>query len=94
MFGGFESAFLRLGFPRPLTARGEGLEVGATREITFTPRRSLGIGASAEPRSMTLRVVARTPTRVVFDVVRDTTLARWLDLRQAEFSWNRSHCGG
>jgi hypothetical protein len=91
VFGGFESAFLRLGFPRPLNARGEGLEVGATREVMFTPRRSLGIGAAAEPRSMTLRVVERTPGRVVFDVVRDTTLARWLDLRRAEFSWDGTH---
>jgi hypothetical protein len=87
-FGGFESAFLRLGLPRPLKADGAGLEVGATREITFTPRRSLGIGAAAEPRSMTLRVVERAPGRVVFEVVRDTTLARWLDLRRAEFAWD------
>ncbi|NUW29998.1 hypothetical protein HTZ77_00915 [Nonomuraea sp. SMC257] len=85
-----ESAFLRLGFPRPLAAEGEGLQVGATRRITFTPRRSLGIGAPLEPRSMTLRVKERGPGVVVFDVVADTTLARWLDLEQARFAWTRS----
>ncbi|MFF5212052.1 hypothetical protein [Streptosporangium sp. NPDC000396] len=86
-FGPIESPFLKLGFPRPVRAEGEGLEVGALREITFTPRRSLGIGAVAEPRSMTLRVEKRAPGRVTFAVVRDTTVARWLDLREAEFAW-------
>ncbi|WP_248963742.1 hypothetical protein [Sphaerisporangium perillae] len=86
-FAAFGSPLLRMGFPRPLSARGEGLQVGAVREITFTPRRSLGIGAVPEPRSMTLRVKESAPGRVVFQVVRDTTLARWLDLREAEFTW-------
>ncbi|WP_214412636.1 hypothetical protein [Sphaerisporangium fuscum] len=86
-FAPFTSPLLRMGFPRPLVSRGEGLQVGAIREITFTPRRSLGIGARPEPRSMTLRVVGSSPGRVVFRVVRDTTLARWLDLREAEFTW-------
>ncbi|WP_433236307.1 hypothetical protein ACQPYK_26870 [Streptosporangium sp. CA-135522] len=90
VFGAFDSPFLRMGFPRPLVARGEGLELGAIREITFNSRRSLGIGAVAEPRSMTLRVKERSPGRVVFQVVRDTTLARWLDLREAEFTWTRA----
>ncbi|MFC4532518.1 hypothetical protein [Sphaerisporangium dianthi] len=90
VFAPFGSTFLRLGFPRPLSARGEGLQVGAVREITFTPRRSLGIGATPEPRSMTLRVTQSAPGRVVFQVVRDTTLARWLELREAEFAWTRA----
>ncbi|GLW09105.1 hypothetical protein Misp01_42340 [Microtetraspora sp. NBRC 13810] len=86
-FGPFDSAFLRLGFPLPLRSEGTGLDLGDTRTITFTPRRSLGIGAPLEPRSMTLRVSERSPGRVVFAVVEDTTLARWLDLRQAVFDW-------
>jgi hypothetical protein len=86
-FAPYAALFLHLGFPRPLWARGQGLQVGATREIAFTPRRSLGIGALPEPRSMTLRVAERYPGRVVFQVVRDTTLARWMDLRQADFTW-------
>ena len=86
-FGPVESPFLRLGFPRPLRSEGTGLAVGDTRTITFTPRRSLGIGAPLEPRSLTLRVSDRAPGRVVFAVVRDTTVARWMDLRQAAFAW-------
>ncbi|MEU7835253.1 hypothetical protein [Nonomuraea sp. NPDC049129] len=86
-FGPVESRFLSLGFPRPLRAEGTGLAVGDTRKIIFTPRRSLGIGAPLEPRSMTLRVSERLPGRVVFAVVADTTLARWLDLRRATFDW-------
>lgn len=86
-FGPVESPFLALGFPRPLRAEGTGLAVGDTRRIFFTPRRSLGIGAPLEPRSMTLRVSERSPGRVVFAVVADTTLARWMDLRRATFDW-------
>ena len=36
---------------------------------------------------MTLRVSERSPGRVVFAVVADTTLARWMDLRRATFDW-------
>ncbi|MEU7856058.1 hypothetical protein [Nonomuraea sp. NPDC049141] len=86
-FGPMESWFLALGFPRPLRAEGTGLAVGDTRKIFFTPRRSLGIGAPLEPRSMTLRVSERSPGRVVFAVVADTTVARWMDLRRATFDW-------
>jgi hypothetical protein len=87
VFRPVDSAFLRAGFPRPLASDGEGLQVGDVRKVTFTPRQPLGIGAPPEPRSMTLRVSARAPGRVVFAVVEDTTLARWLDLREAEFRW-------
>ncbi|MEV7807398.1 hypothetical protein AB0O28_31070 [Microbispora sp. NPDC088329] len=86
-FGPITSPLLRLGFPRPLGAEGHGLAVGDTRTITFTPRRSLGINAPLEPRAMTLRVAERSPGRAVFRVERDTTLARWMDLREAEFRW-------
>ncbi|MFI9555400.1 hypothetical protein [Nonomuraea endophytica] len=87
-FAPFTSTLLKLGFPRPLSASGTGLQPGATREIVFNPRRSLGIGAKPEPRSMTLRVKESAPGRVVFEVARDTTLARWLELREAAFTWN------
>ncbi|XVQ88549.1 hypothetical protein ACQP2K_14365 [Microbispora siamensis] len=86
-FGPVTSSLLRLGFPRPLGSEGRGLAVGDTRTITFTPRRSLGINAPLEPRAMTLRVAERAPGRAVFRAERDTTLARWMDLREAEFRW-------
>lgn len=90
-FSAYDSPLLKLGFPRPLSSSGSGLEVGDTREIVFNPRRSLGIGAVPEPRSMTLRVKERGPGRALFEVTGDTTLARWLDLREAEFTWTQTH---
>lgn len=88
-FRPYDSALLRVGFPRPLSVTGTGTRVGDTRVITFTPRVSLGIGARPEPRSMTLRVSASGPGRVVFDVAADTTWTRWVELRSAAFTWDR-----
>lgn len=81
------SPFLRLGFPRPLRATGQGLDVGDERFVTFTPRRSLGIGARPTPRSMRLRVTESQPGKVVFAIVQDSTAARWLDFDTAEVTW-------
>ncbi|HEX2315281.1 MAG TPA: hypothetical protein VHJ17_16170 [Thermomonospora sp.] len=86
-FGPVRSRLLRLKFPRPVRAEGTGLDVGATRFVTFTPRRSLGIGARTRPRSMRLRVVRRETGRAVFAITEDTTLARWLRFEEAEFRW-------
>lgn len=83
-----ESLFLRLRFPRPVRASGTGLDPGDQRVIEFTPRQPLGIGASPAPRSMTLQVSDRSPGRVVFRVVADSTLAKWLDLYEAEVAWH------
>lgn len=87
------SAFLRvLPFPRPRTAEGTGLRLGDHRVVDFEPRRSLGIGTRPTPRSMRLAVtetsVGADGGRVVFTVAHDDTLARWLDLREAEVSWS------
>ncbi|MFF3763007.1 hypothetical protein ACFYYR_02800 [Streptomyces sp. NPDC001922] len=79
--------FLKFAFPRPLKAEGTGLSVGAHRTVTFTPRKSLGIGSHPTPRSMRLVIDERGPGRAVFGVRQDTTLARWLDLRSAEVTW-------
>ncbi|MGI8333981.1 hypothetical protein ACRYCC_28860 [Actinomadura scrupuli] len=87
VFGPVRSRLLRLKFPRPVRAGGAGLDPGATRHIDFTPRRSLGLGARPTARSMDLTVVRHTPGRLVFAITRDTTLARWLELTEAEFRW-------
>jgi len=87
-FGPVRSRLLRRGFPRPLQATGTGLRPGDVRRITFTPRRSLGIGSRPTPRSMELTVARTAPGLAVFTVTADTTLARWIRLTEAEFRWN------
>jgi hypothetical protein len=87
VFGPVRSPLLRLKFPRPVRAEGAGLDPGATRHIDFSPRRSLGIGATPTPRSMDLTVIRHAPGLVVFSITRDTTLARWLRFTEAEFRW-------
>ncbi|GAB3403644.1 hypothetical protein [Flindersiella endophytica] len=86
-YGRPTSTFLRVGFPQPLHATGQGLDPGDERFVTFTPRRSLGIGAQPTPRSMRLRVTESRPGRVVFTIVQDSTAARWLDFDTAEVTW-------
>ena len=90
VFGPVRSPLLRLKFPKPVRAEGAGLEPGATRHIDFTPRKSLGIGATPTPRSMDLTVIRHSSGLVVFAITRDTTLARWLQLTEAEFRWQGS----
>lgn len=91
-YGEFEAPFLRaVPFPEPVSATGEGLAVGDERQVTFTPRRSLGINAPTTPRAMTLRVagseVSDDGGHLRLDVTADTTLARWMDLRAADVTW-------
>ncbi|MFC4563547.1 hypothetical protein ACFO4E_16900 [Nocardiopsis mangrovi] len=89
--------FRAVPFPRPTAAEGTGLDVGDRRHIAFTPRRSLGLNAEPTPRGMLLEItesrVDADGGRVVFTVVDDTTLARWLDLRAAEATWRASDDG-
>ncbi|GAA4723453.1 hypothetical protein GCM10023198_55380 [Promicromonospora umidemergens] len=91
-YGDFEEPFLRsVPFPEPVSATGDGLRVGDERHVTFTPRRSLGIGAETTPRAMSLRItrsqVSDAGGRLRFDVTNDTTLSRWMDLHAADVTW-------
>jgi hypothetical protein len=97
-YGEFEAPFLRaVPFPEPVSATGAGLRVGDERHVTFTPRRSLGIGAQPTPRAMSLRVaqsqVSDAGGHLRLDVVSDTTLARWLDLHAADVTWEAAGPG-
>ena len=84
----------RLPFPRVVRVAGTGLEVGDERAITFTPRRSLGIGAQPTPRAMRLRVARSGPAQVQFDVVQDTATARWLRWQTSQVTWRPAAAGG
>lgn len=92
VYGAFEAPCLRaVPFPEPVSATGSGLEVGAERHVTFTDRHSLGLGAPATPRGMSLRVAASEVSdgggRLRLDVIADTTLERWMDLHAADVTW-------
>ncbi|WP_150238581.1 SRPBCC family protein [Nocardiopsis quinghaiensis] len=93
-----DALFLRaVPFPRPVSASGEGLEVGDTRFVRFTPRRTLRFGAEPTPRHMELRIVESEIRgdggRVVFEVVEDTAFANWMDMRRAEAVWRAEDSG-
>jgi hypothetical protein len=90
--------FLRIGWNRPVGARGRGIEVGDRRTVTFTggthddhPLRLFGL--TGEPSAghhaeMHLTVVESAPGRVVFAVDHDGTMvARWADLDRAVVTW-------
>ena len=73
--------YLRLGFPRPTEARGEGLEIGALRRIHFA-------GGEGHPGDLVLAVTDSGPGLARFRVVsNETKVTHWLDLKEAEVQW-------
>jgi hypothetical protein len=76
--------YLRLGFPRPLEARGEGLEPGSQRVIHFSGSES---GHSGE---LVMQVASSAPGFARFDAVSDHShIIHWLAWRSAEVRWWR-----
>jgi hypothetical protein len=75
-------AFLTIGFPRPLTAHGEGLTVGATRTIHFS-------GAEGDPEGdLVLRVSEHRRGYARFATVSDSSkLTQWLKWDGSEVAW-------
>lgn len=73
---------LRIGFPHPLQARGEGLEVGAQRAILFS-------GAEGDPAGwLVMRVAERRQGSVRFETVSDgSKLTQWMRWDASEVSW-------
>ena len=73
--------YLRMGFPRPTEAKGDGLEVGATRTIHFA-------GGEGHPGDLLLKVRESHPGYVRFDAVSDSSkVAHWLDWKSSEVDW-------
>jgi len=75
---------LRIGFPRPLAAWGEGLEIGALRTIHFS-------GAEGDPEGdLTMRATAREPGMVRFQAVSDKSkLTQWIAWDSSEVRWKQ-----
>jgi hypothetical protein len=74
--------FLRLGFPRPISVSGSGLDVGATRIIHFT-------GAEGDPPGdLTMRVAHANAGEVQFLATGDTSkLTQWILWQGSSVQW-------
>ena len=74
--------FLRIGFPRPLEAKGTGLEPGAQRSILFS-------GAEGDPAGwLVMRVAKRGPRYVRFETVSDDSkLTQWIRWSGSDVEW-------
>jgi hypothetical protein len=73
--------FFRMGFPRPVSARGTGLERGAERTIHFA-------GGEGHPGDLLMQVESRDSSGVIFRAVDDRSkIAHWLTWRSAEVRW-------
>jgi hypothetical protein len=81
-------AFLRIGFPRPLAAYGEGLAVGSMRTIHFA-------GAEGDPPGdLVMRVSERRAGYVRFETVSDgSKLTQWLRWDSSEVEWRQIDAG-
>lgn len=74
--------YLRMGFPHPTEARGEGLQPGATRTIHFA-------GGEGKPGDLLLRVTESQPGYVQFEAVSDhSKVAHWLGWKSSEVRWS------
>jgi hypothetical protein len=81
-------AFLRIGFPRPLEARGSGLALDDVRVIHFA-------GAEGDPPGdLVMRVAASRPGHVRFETVSDSSkLTQWLHWQSSEVSYTAAGAG-
>jgi hypothetical protein len=73
--------YLRMGFPRPTEAKGDGLQVGAPRSIHFA-------GGEGRPGDLMLKVEQARPGYVRFRAISDRSkIAHWLDWKSSEVEW-------
>lgn len=86
-FSGTLPAYLRLGFPRPVAARGEGLQPGDQWVIHFA-------GGEGKPGDLRIEVIESKPRRVEFQMNSDSSkVAHWLSWQSAEVSWHEESPG-
>jgi hypothetical protein len=79
--------FLRMKFPLPAAASGDGLAIGAARTIHFA-------GGEGKPGDLLLRVTGRGPASVTFTAQSDTShIAHWLTWRSSHVSWRAAGDG-
>ena len=74
--------YFRMGFPKPVEARGSGLQVGDERVIHFA-------GGEGQPGDERFRVAARTNSSVTFHPEGDTShIAHWLRWEESVVEWS------
>lgn len=75
---------LRVGFPQPIKAWGDGLAIGSTRTIHFT-------GAEGDPPGdLVMRVTERRDGYARFETVSDASkLTQWIYWNSSEVEWRR-----
>jgi hypothetical protein len=80
--------FLRIGFPRPLSASGHGLAVGDTRTVHFS-------GAEGDPPGdLIMRVAEHRPGSLRFETVSDgSKLTQWVRWTSSEVQWKQLSAG-
>ena len=80
--------FLRIGFPRPLEASGDGLEIGDLRRIHFS-------GAEGDPPgNLVMKVVERKAGYARFATVSDgSKLTQWVRWDGSEVEWRAIDSG-
>ncbi len=75
--------YLRMGFPRPVSASGAGLAVGSRRVIGFA-------GGEGKPGSLTMEVAKVSSQSVTFRAISDTSkVAHWLQWEEAVVNWRQ-----
>lgn len=75
--------YLRLGFPKPASASGHGLNPGDRRLVHFA-------GGEGPPGDLLLEVAEARPGTVRFRVLSDTShVSHWLDWKDAEVTWSQ-----
>jgi hypothetical protein len=80
-------AYLRMGFPRPVSAVGSGLVVGDLRTVHFA-------GGEGMPCDLVMRVAAVGDGHARFEVARDGCegmhwVGHWVGLRESDVTWER-----
>jgi hypothetical protein len=74
-------AYLRLGFPRPISTSGSGLEPGSMRTIHFA-------GGEGKPGDLVMQVAEVGRDHIIFRAVSDhSKVAHWLDWEDAVVTW-------
>jgi hypothetical protein len=79
--------YFRIGFPKPVAARGSGLQIGDERVIHFA-------GGEGHPGDEVFRITGRTNSSITFHPDNDTShIAHWLHWKESVVEWSPIDAG-